>query len=168
MTDSIVGTRNAQIYNPRNIEELQYSLPAQMALAVLGKGNGYRAHRDFMEGRIDLSPGSEALEMTRRMKLAVNKELDGKYPYFVADVTVHFKDGTTEHCFTERAKGSPMKPYTPARASSQAGRTDRGSHRQGSGRPHLRAGGRDEGRPSGQRSDAPALPVKYAAALTGD
>ena len=114
MTDSIVGTRNAQIYNPRNIEELQYSLPAQMALAVLGKGNGYRAHRDFMEGRIDLSPGSEGLEMTRRMKLAVNKELDGKYPYFVADVTVHFKDGTTEHCFTERAKGSPMKPYTPA------------------------------------------------------
>ena len=42
MTDSIVGTRNAQIYNPRNIEELQYSLPAQMALAVLGKGNGYK------------------------------------------------------------------------------------------------------------------------------
>lgn len=113
MTDSIVGTRNAQIYNPRNIEELQYSLPAQMALAVLGKGNGYRAHRDFMEGRIDLSEGSEALGMTRRMKLAVDTSLDEKYPYFVADVTVHFKDGTSERVFTERAKGSPLKPYGP-------------------------------------------------------
>lgn len=114
MTDSIVGTRNAQIYNPRNIEELQYSLPAQMALAVLGKGNGYRAHRAFMDGKIDLSPGSEALAMAKRMKLSVAKELDDRYPYFVADVTVHFKDGSSEHYFTERAKGSPLKPYTAA------------------------------------------------------
>jgi 2-methylcitrate dehydratase PrpD len=113
MADSIVGTRNTQIYNPRNIEELQYSLPAQMALAVLGKGNGYRAHRDFMQGRIDLAPGSEALEMAKRMQLTVAPELD-RYPHFVADVTVHFKDGSQEHVFTERAKGSPLKPYTPA------------------------------------------------------
>lgn len=113
MTDSIVGTRNAQIYHPRNIEELQYSLPAQMALAVLGHGNGYRAHRAFLEGRLDLGEGSRALDMTRRMKLTVAPELN-KYPYFVADVTVHFKDGTTEHYFQERAKGSPAKPYTAA------------------------------------------------------
>jgi 2-methylcitrate dehydratase PrpD len=112
MTDSIVGTRNAQIYNPRNIEELQYSLPAQMALAVIGEGNGYKAHRAFMEGRIDLKPGSPLHDMTQRMKLAVASELDEKHRFFVADVTVHFKDGTSEHYFQERAKGSPIKPYT--------------------------------------------------------
>ena len=113
MADSIVGTRNAQIYNPRNIEELQYSLPAQMALSVLGIGNGYRAHRDFMEGKIDLAPGSKAHDMTQRMRLTVSPELDEKYRFFVADVTVHFKNGTSEHYFQERAKGSPIKPYTP-------------------------------------------------------
>ncbi len=110
MANSIVGTRNTQIYQPRNIEELQYSLPAQMALAVLGLGNGYRSHKDFMDGKLDLSEGSVALEMTRKMKLEVDTELD-KYPYFVADVTLHFKDGSTAHCFEERAKGSPLKPY---------------------------------------------------------
>src|SRR5271166_897433 len=45
MVNSIVGTRNANIYNPRNIEEVQYSLPAQMALSVLGKGNGFQTHQ---------------------------------------------------------------------------------------------------------------------------
>ncbi len=110
MADSIVGTRNTQIYQPRNIEELQYSLPAQMALAVMGLGNGYRSHKDFMDGILDLSEGSEALAMTKRMKLTVDPELD-KYPYFVADVTLHFKDGSHAHCFEERAKGSPLKPY---------------------------------------------------------
>jgi 2-methylcitrate dehydratase PrpD len=114
MTDSIVGTRNAQIYNPRNIEELQYSLPAQMALAVLGKGNGYKTHRAFMEGRLDLSPDSEVMQFARRIKLQVTPELDDKYRYFVADVTVHFKDGSNDHHFQERAKGSAIKPYTPA------------------------------------------------------
>jgi 2-methylcitrate dehydratase PrpD len=113
MTDSIVGTRNAQIYNPRNIEELQYSLPAQMALAALGKGNGYKTHRAFMEGKVDLSPDSEIMNFARRIKLNVAKELDDKYKFFVADVTVHFKNGASEHYFQERAKGSPIKPFTP-------------------------------------------------------
>ena len=113
-TDSIVGTRNAQIYNPRNIEELQYSLPAQMALAVMSKGNGYKTHRGFMEGKIDLSPDSDTMQMARKIELEVVKNLDEKYKFFVADVTVHFKDGTSEHYFQERAKGSPIKPFTAA------------------------------------------------------
>jgi 2-methylcitrate dehydratase PrpD len=114
MTDSIVGTRNAQIYEPRNIEELQYSLPAQMALSALGRGNGYKTHRAFLEGRLDLGPDSDVMRLARRVKLEVAKDLDEKYPFFVADVTVRFKDGTSEHYFQERAKGSPIKPFTPA------------------------------------------------------
>ncbi len=119
MTNSIVGTRNAQIYNPRNIEELQYSLPAQMALAALGKGNGYKTHRAFMEGKLDLSPDSETMRLARTIKLTVDKNLDEKYRFFVADVTVHYKDGGSEHYFQERAKGSPIKPFTPAEFQSK-------------------------------------------------
>lgn len=114
MTDSIVGTRNAQIYNPRNIEELQYSLPAQMALSALGRGNGYKTHRAFLEGRFDLGPDSDVMQLARRVKLEVAKDLDEKYPFFVADVTVRFKDGSSQHYFQERAKGSPIKPFTAA------------------------------------------------------
>lgn len=113
MTDSIVGTRNAQIYNPRNIEELQYSLPAQMALAALKKGNGYKTHRAFMDGTIDLSEGGEIMQLARKVKLEVGKDLDEKYRFFVADVQVQFTDGSSEHYFQERAKGSPIKPFSP-------------------------------------------------------
>lgn len=112
MVNSIVGTRNANIYTPRNIEEVQYSLPAQMALSVLGKGNGFRAHFDILEGRTDLAKGSEVRNMLEKVTIEVSRELDQKYKYFVADVTVHYKDGTSQHIFEEQSKGSPMKPFT--------------------------------------------------------
>lgn len=114
MSDAIVGNRNAHIYQPRNIEELQYSLPVQMALSALGKGNGYRTHRDFMEGKLDLSPESDAIQLAKRIKLEVSPELDRKYGLtFVADVDVQYRDGTTRHIFVEGSKGSPNKPFTP-------------------------------------------------------
>ncbi|EER60282.1 MmgE/PrpD family protein [Acidovorax delafieldii 2AN] len=114
MSDAIVGTRNAHIYQPRNIEELQYSLPTQMALSALGLGNGYRVHRDFLEGRLQLTPESEALQFARRIKLTVSRELDEKYPRkFVADMTVRYADGSSEDIFVDRVTGRPDKPYTP-------------------------------------------------------
>lgn len=113
MTDAIVGTQNAHIYQPRNIEELQYSLPAQMALSALGKGNGYQTHRDFLEGRLHLSADSEVIQFASRIKLHVATDLDQNYPgRFVADVTVHYKDGSSEQLFRERAKGSPINPFS--------------------------------------------------------
>lgn len=112
MVNSIVGTRNANIYNPRNIEEVQYSLPAQMALSALGKGNGFSAHHAVLEGRIDLSPGSEVRDLLEKVRIEVSPELDEKYRHFVADVTVHYRDGTTQTIFEEQSKGSPMKPFT--------------------------------------------------------
>ncbi|WP_370045732.1 MULTISPECIES: MmgE/PrpD family protein [Salipiger] len=113
MVNSIVGTRNVNIYTPRNIEEVQYSLPAQMALSVLGKGNGFTAHKAILDGEIDLGPGSEVRDMLEKVKIEISPELDARYPYFVADVTVHFKDGTSQHIFEEQSKGSPKKPFTP-------------------------------------------------------
>ncbi|MFO1189627.1 MAG: MmgE/PrpD family protein [Alphaproteobacteria bacterium] len=113
MTDSIVGSRNAHLYQPRNIEELQYSLPTQMALSALGKGNGYKTHRAFLDGRLQLKPGSDVIDLARRIKLHVAPELDKAYPrHFVADVTVQYKDGSSDHLFQERAKGSPTRPFT--------------------------------------------------------
>lgn len=113
MTDAIVGTRNAHIYEPRNIEELQYSLPAQMALSVLGLGNGYRTHRDFLEGCLQLTPESDVLQFARRIKLSIAPDLDKKYPRkFVADVTVRYVDGSAEEIFVDRVTGRPDKPFT--------------------------------------------------------
>ncbi len=113
MVNSIVGTRNANIYTPSNIEEVQYSLPAQMALSVLGKGNGFQAHHAILEGKLDLGEGSEVRDMLNKVKIEVSPELDEKYKYFVADVTVNYEDGSSEHIFQEQSTGSPMKPFTP-------------------------------------------------------
>lgn len=113
MVNSIVGTRNANIYQPRNIEEVQYSLPAQMAMSALGKGNGFSAHHAVLEGKMNLDKGSEIRDLLEKVKIEVSPELDEKYRYFVADVTVHYKDGTSQHIFEEQSRGSPLKPFTP-------------------------------------------------------
>jgi len=111
VTDSVVGTKNSKLYNPSNIEELQYSLPTQMALAALGRGNGYTTHRAFLEGRLDLSPDSDVMRFARRIELEVANDLDA-YQYFVADVTVYFDDGTHVRHFQERSKGAPNNPFS--------------------------------------------------------
>jgi len=114
MVDSIVGTRNENIYQPRNIEELQYSLPAQMALAATGLGNGYRAHLDFLEGRLQLPPDSPAIQLARKMTLRISTALDEKYPMrFVADVTARFRDGSSQRVFIDSVPGRADAPYTP-------------------------------------------------------
>ena len=112
MTDAILGTRNAHIYLPRNIEELQYSLPAQMALSALNKGNGYLSHRDFLEGRLNLSATSDVIQFAEKIRWEVSRDLDEKYPHFVAGVTVYYDDGTRDHLFQERATGSPTRRFT--------------------------------------------------------
>jgi 2-methylcitrate dehydratase PrpD len=114
MVDAIVGTRNENIYLPRNIEELQYSLPAQMALAATGLGNGYRTHLDFLEGRLQLPPDSDVIRLAGKMTLQVSKALDEQYPMrFVADVTAHFSDGTSQRVFVDKVQGRNDAPYTP-------------------------------------------------------
>ena len=114
MVDAIVGTRNEHIYGPRNIEELQYSLPAQMALAATGRGNGYRTHLDFLEGRLQLPPDSDVIQLARRMKLSIDTSLDERHPMrFVADVTAHYRDGTSQRVFVDKVPGRNDAPYTP-------------------------------------------------------
>ncbi|MEY4139740.1 MAG: hypothetical protein RLZZ371_1922 [Pseudomonadota bacterium] len=114
MTDACVGIKNEHRYDPRNIEELQYALPVQMALAALGKGNGYATHRSFLEGRLKLDEASDVIRLARKIELVVSPELDQRYVRnFVADLTVYYRDGSSEHIFLDRAKGMPSNPFTP-------------------------------------------------------
>ena len=104
----IVGTANANAYEPKNIEHVQFSLPTQMAFTLLGVGNGYRVHRDYLEGKIDMAP---VMTVARSIEIVEAPELEQRFPgKFVADVTVNFRDGTSEHVFVEDPIGTLLNP----------------------------------------------------------
>ncbi|NEW26652.1 MmgE/PrpD family protein [Nocardia cyriacigeorgica] len=111
--DVIIGTQNANAYAPQTIEHLQYSLPFQFALAMLGRGNGFRTHHDYMRGRLDLSEGSEIAELARRVSIEVDTELDTAYPgRWVADLTVTYRDGSSDHIFVDSPRGTAENPMS--------------------------------------------------------
>jgi 2-methylcitrate dehydratase PrpD len=113
----IVGPANANAYEPKNIEHVQFSLPTQMAFALLGKGNGYRVHRDYLKGDIDMTPVFAA---ARRIKIAEAPELETRYPgKFVADVTVSFRDGHSEHVFVEDPIGTLANPMSESQQDAK-------------------------------------------------
>ncbi|MGQ7937630.1 MmgE/PrpD family protein [Paraburkholderia sp. D1E] len=106
----VVGTANANTFEPKNIEHVQYSLPVQMAFALLGKGNGYRSHRDYLNGNVDMGP---VLAAARGIEITEAPELETGYPgKFVADVTVEFRDGKSEHVFVEDPIGTLANPMS--------------------------------------------------------
>lgn len=113
MTANLAGHSDVLIQGPQNIEELQFSLPVQMALSALNKGNGYSTHKAYLQGELQLSEDSEVIRLARRIRLQLSPELDKNHPRnFVAEVNVHFKDGTSRHIFLDRAKGMPSNPFT--------------------------------------------------------
>lgn len=104
----VVGTANANAYEPKNIEHVQFSLPIQAAFTLLGKGNGYRVHRDYLDGKVDMEP---VIAMARGIRITEEPALEKQYPgRFVADVTVTFKDGRAEHVFVENPIGTDRNP----------------------------------------------------------
>jgi 2-methylcitrate dehydratase PrpD len=113
MVNSIVGTANKMIYAPTNIEEVQYSLPVQMAMSALGMGNGYTAHRDILNGKTSLAPESDIIQLANKVKISIDTDLDRKYPLvFSGNVGVKYKDGSHEDFFISGAKGTPANPFT--------------------------------------------------------
>ncbi|MFD5179874.1 MmgE/PrpD family protein [Nocardia sp. NPDC058379] len=113
--DVVIGNQNANAYAPQIIEHLQYSLPFQFALAILGRGNGFRTHHDYMAGRLDLSAGSEVATMARRVKIEVDPALDAEYPgRWIADITVTYRDGSTGHVFVDNPRGTAENPMSQA------------------------------------------------------
>jgi 2-methylcitrate dehydratase PrpD len=110
-SNRVVGNHNQHIYSPRGITELQYALPVQMALSVLGLGNGYATHRAYLDGKLDFSEAGAILSMARRVKIIEAPEFDNNYiQKWVAEVTAFFKDGTSEKLFIEDSVGTPARP----------------------------------------------------------
>ncbi|MFT4101926.1 MAG: MmgE/PrpD family protein [Burkholderiaceae bacterium] len=100
----IVGTANANAYTPQNIEHVQFSLPVQAAFTLLGLGNGYRIHRDYLVGKVDIAP---VIAKMRDIRITEEPRLEKDYPgKFVADVTVSFKDGSSRHVFVDDPIGT--------------------------------------------------------------
>lgn len=112
LANNLVGTVNANAYTPCNIEQVQFSLPVQAAFALLGYGNGYKAHLDYLEGKLDMG---RVLGMASRIEVVETPELDQKYPgKFVSDATIAFTDGKSERAFVENSLGTPDNPMEEA------------------------------------------------------
>nr|WP_284506322.1 MmgE/PrpD family protein [Caballeronia sp. INDeC2] len=104
----VVGTANANAYEPRNIEHVQFSLPIQAAFTLSGLGNGYPVHRDYLAGKVDMA---RVIDMARSIRITGEPALERDYRgKFVADVTVTFKNGASEHVFVEDPIGTDTNP----------------------------------------------------------
>ncbi|MDV7242632.1 MULTISPECIES: MmgE/PrpD family protein [Rhodococcus] len=111
--DVIIGNKNANAYAPKIIEHLQYSLPFQFALSTLGKGNGFATHHAYLDGQLDIGPGSDVAALAQKVKIEVTPELDNAYPgRWVGDITVTYTDGTTEHLFIDNPTGTAENPMS--------------------------------------------------------
>src|SRR5690606_18289353 len=97
---------------PRNIEHVQFSLPIQAAFALLGLGNGYLVHRDYLAGQVAMD---RVIAMAAAIRITEEPALEQNYPgKFVADVTVSFRDGSSEHVFLEDPIGTDKNPMPEA------------------------------------------------------
>jgi 2-methylcitrate dehydratase PrpD len=113
-SDSIVGTANENLYAPSTIEEAQFNLPFEVALALLEHGNGFETHRKIVSGDLALDE-PELRETMQLIELdpdpSIGEEYDSK---FVGDLTVHYEDGSSEQAFVEDATGTPENQPTEA------------------------------------------------------
>lgn len=108
----IVGAANVNARRPGNIEHVQFSLPIQAAFALLGKGNGYLVHRDYLTGKVDMNP---VIALANEIRITEDASLEQRYPgKFVADVTLGFRDGGSQHLFVDDPIGTDTHPMTEA------------------------------------------------------
>ncbi|MDZ3992267.1 MmgE/PrpD family protein [Pseudomonas sp. Teo4] len=115
--NTVVGNANANAYSPANIEHVQFSLPVQIAFALLGQGNGYAVHRDYLAGKVDMAP---VLEVARAIRISESPEIEQRYPgKFVADLTLTFTDDTQQHLFVEQPIGSLENPMSEAQQDAK-------------------------------------------------
>jgi len=91
---------------------VQFSLPIQLAFALLGLGNGARVHHDYLRGALDMAA---VMETTRLLEIEVVPALDERYPgRFVADLTLEFSDGRTQDLFVDDPLGTAENPLPEA------------------------------------------------------
>ncbi|KHL01363.1 MmgE/PrpD family protein [Sinomonas humi] len=109
--DVVIGNRNANAFAPQLIDHLQYSLPFQFSLALLGYGNGFSAHYAYLAGKLDIGPGSDVAALASKIEIVVDPELDAKYPgRWIADIGVDYTDGTRRAVFVDNPIGTAENP----------------------------------------------------------
>ncbi|ALJ21624.1 MmgE/PrpD family protein [Microbacterium sp. No. 7] len=112
--DVVVGNRNAHAFAPTRLDHLQYSLPFQFSLALLGHGNGFSTHHRYFEGGLDIGPSSDVAQLAQRITIEPDAALDAANPgKFVADITVTHDDGARRHVFVGSAPGTADSPTSP-------------------------------------------------------
>jgi len=117
LSNTMVGTVNSNAYTPGNIEQVQFSLPVQAAFALLGYGNGYQSHMDYLDGKLDMDL---VRGVARKIQLIEVPEMDKQYPgKFVTEATVNFVGGGADTSFVENSLGTPDNPMTEAAHDSK-------------------------------------------------
>lgn len=112
VSNTMVGTANADAYRPREIEQVQFSLPLQAAFALLGWGNGYPVHRAYVDGTLDME---RAHKVAERVHIEEAPEFDERYPgKFVAEATIRFSNGQKQTRFVEDSLGTSDNPMDEA------------------------------------------------------
>ncbi len=108
----VVGTVNANAYEPKNIEHVQYSVPIQLAFALMRYGNASRVHMDYLAGKVDMA---SVQRVARLVQLVETPELDDRYPgKLVGDISVFLTDGSEQRVFVEDSLGTPENPMSEA------------------------------------------------------
>lgn len=111
--DVVVGNQNESAWTPQRLDHLQYSLPFQFSLALLGYGNGFSTHHAYFEGRLDLGPDSDVAALARKVEIVVDPVLDTEYPgRWVADIAIEYADGTTRTAFVDNPSGTAENPVS--------------------------------------------------------
>lgn len=106
----LLACSNTNTFNPQNIEDVQFSLPVQVAFALLGLGNGYSTHMDYMAGKLDMEP---VRDLMQRITVKKAPELDLEHPgKFVADISIEFKDGSAQRIVVDTPLGTPGNPLS--------------------------------------------------------
>ncbi len=108
-----MGTNRRSIHHvdakPTDITSAQFSAPFGLALTLIRGGNGFK---DYTEETLH---DPKILSLSRKVKLEIDKEVDGEYPRTrAARITVRLKGGTTHSAKVDHCKGSPQNPMTRA------------------------------------------------------
>lgn len=111
--DLVVGNSNANAFAPQTIDHLQYSLPYQFSLSLLGYGNGFSTHQAYLSGRLDISEGTDVEKLASKITIRADEELEASNPgRWVGDITVKYASGETRHVFVGTPAGTPGNEMT--------------------------------------------------------
>lgn len=102
------------IYDPKDLMTAQYSIPFSLALSFYFNPADPES---FSERRVR---EKRILEVARRVRLAVDREIEERGWDRAARVTVRLRDGATRAALVVHFKGTPQNPLTAAELERKA------------------------------------------------